>query len=111
MVKKRNKKGRTMGGRLMRIQKYLWEIGTKIKKEREEMLVGKVRLGKEKWRIVGIYTGKERIEETLNEMEQSEEETYTIIGGNFNARREEGREEEFWAQNRKKEKSTQRMEK
>jgi len=53
------------------------------------IIEGEVRVGKEKWRIIGIYM-KGNIEEYLRIMEkwikEKKEEDKVIIGGDFNAR-------------------------
>ncbi|XP_071576349.1 uncharacterized protein [Temnothorax nylanderi] len=90
MAKKKNKKGRAMGGMIMGIRKEIKEKGTEIGRGREGLIEGKVRIGKEKWNIIGVYAKKEEMEEILHELrliiEKKEEGRFTIIGGDFNAR-------------------------
>lgn len=61
----------------------------RIIKEKLEM-VGNIRVGKESWRITGMYVSKRRVKETLQELEEwiggEEEEKRIIIGGDFNAK-------------------------
>lgn len=55
-------------------------------------MIGRVKVGGERWRIVGVYI-RERVEEAFKEMEQwtkENEGVYTIIGGDFNARTGKG---------------------
>jgi len=49
---RKSKRGRNMGGMLMGIRKTIMEKGTKIERG-GGMIVGRVRQGKERWRIVG----------------------------------------------------------
>lgn len=73
------------------------------------IIVGRVKVGEERWRIVGVYVGRRGIGETLQELDEwiggEGDSEKTIIGGDFNARtgtegggimgeEEEGREEE-----------------
>lgn len=87
---RKNRKGRAMGGMIMGIRKELLEKGTKIESVREGIMMGKVRIWKEKWRITGVYIGKNGMEGTLQVLEKwmegKETGTWTIIGGDFNAR-------------------------
>ncbi|XP_077255453.1 uncharacterized protein LOC143893678 [Temnothorax americanus] len=100
MAKKKNKKGRAIGGMIMGIRKGLKEKGTTIEVDREGWIAGKVRTGGENWSIIGVYAKKEGMEEKIQElgdrMEKKEEGRYMIIGGDFNARtgQEGGRIEE-----------------
>ncbi|XP_024868251.1 trichohyalin-like [Temnothorax curvispinosus] len=100
MAKKKNKKGRAIGGMIMGIRKGLKEKGTAIEVDREGWIAGKVKTDDENWSIIGVYAKKEGMEESVQElgdrMEKKEEGRYTIIGGDFNARtgQEGGRIEE-----------------
>lgn len=39
----------------MGIRRELMEKGSRIEVEREEIVVGRVRIGKRCWRVIGIY--------------------------------------------------------
>jgi len=55
----------------------------------EGIIVGEVRQGREKWKIVGVYAsgGIERMLQKLEFwIEEKEEGIKTIVGGDFNAR-------------------------
>ncbi|XP_029171329.1 cilia- and flagella-associated protein 251-like [Nylanderia fulva] len=73
----------------MGIKKEIAEKGGMMELSKEGFVVGRVKIGKEKWRVIGVYVG-EGIEKACREMEkwteEKEEEVYTIIGGDFNAR-------------------------
>lgn len=85
----------------MGIRKELMEKGQEIKSGREVLMEGRVRVGRERWRIIGVYV-QGNMEEILKDMEEWMEEKEVgcriMIGGDFNAktRREGGavREEE-----------------
>lgn len=87
---RKNRKGRAMGEMIMWIKKDLIEERTKIESVREGIIMGKVRNGKERWRIIGVYVGKNGIKGTLQTLEkwmgEREAGIRTIIGGDFNAR-------------------------
>ncbi|XP_067208522.1 golgin subfamily A member 6-like protein 22 [Linepithema humile] len=89
VAEKKNKKGRAMGGIIMGIKKEMMEKGKKIEMEREGLIIGRIRKGKQKWRVVGVYVNG-NMEEMLQSIEQwvgeKEMEVNTIIGGDFNAR-------------------------
>lgn len=94
MTKREKRKGRAMGGILMGIRKDLLEEGTSIEMKEERILMGRVKNGRKRWRIVGVYV-KGNIEGTLQRLQQwmggREIKVRTVIGGDFNARtRREG---------------------
>lgn len=71
----------------MGIRKSSKEKGTEIEMEREGLMVRRVRIGEESWRIVGVYAKKEETLQELGQiMERKERGMYTVIGGNFNVR-------------------------
>ncbi|XP_029176098.1 trichohyalin-like [Nylanderia fulva] len=86
---RKKKRGRAKGGMIMGIKKEIAEKGGMMELSKEGFVVGRVKIGKEKWRVIGVYVG-EGIEKACREMEkwteEKEEEVYTIIGGDFNAR-------------------------
>lgn len=90
MQRRRNRKGRAMGGIILGIRK---DIALEIKQaewKEEGIVTGKVVVGKEKWRIVGVYVREDRekkLEELRKWLEGEEgEEITAIIGGDFNAK-------------------------
>jgi len=72
----------------MEIRKELMEKKRRIITEKKEM-VGRVKLEKQRWRIMGVYI-KENMEKMLQKLEEWVEEmgreVCTLIGGNFNAK-------------------------
>ncbi|XP_024884283.1 trichohyalin-like [Temnothorax curvispinosus] len=96
---RRNKKGRACGGMLLGIRKSIEEIKERRETEEEGKIEGKIRIGEEVWRIIGIYVNNnidEKLEGLKERTEEGEKGVRTIIGGDFNARtgEEEGWEEE-----------------
>lgn len=81
---RKNIKGRPRGGMVMGIRKELIEKGTKIKEVMEGMMEGRVRCGKERWRVIGMYVNGD-IEKKLEGLERGVEEREgarrTIIWG------------------------------
>lgn len=69
MARKTYRKGRAMEGMIMEIKKEIWKRGSRIEVEREGIIVGKVRVEGEKWRVVGIYA-REGIEKMLEGIEE-----------------------------------------
>lgn len=54
-AKKKNRKGRAMGGMVMGIKREIVEKGKGIEIRKEGMIVGKVKSGEQSWRVVGVY--------------------------------------------------------
>jgi len=79
------RKGRAKGGMVMGIRKELIEKGERIETEREGVISGKVRVGKQIWKVIGVYIERS-IEGVRQELEDATEEgdagTLTI-GGRF----------------------------
>lgn len=109
-ARKRNRKRRAIRGTVMRIRKKLLEEETGFEKEREAIMMGRIRRGTERWKIVRVYAKKEGLEGTLEDLkrwaEKREEGIKTIVGGDFNARtrREGGGVEEKDDEDRKERK-------
>jgi len=61
----------------------------RIERRGEGIMIGNVRVGKERWRIIGVYVGG-NIQETLQELEkwveEKDEDRRILVGGDFNAR-------------------------
>lgn len=76
----------------MGIRKELMEEGTVIERKEEGIMIGRVKKGEEKWRIVEVYVW-ENLDWTLRRIEQSAEERdlgiKTLVGSDFNARTDE----------------------
>jgi len=88
IARKRNRKGRACGGMLLGIRKELIEEEEEAGEE-EGRMVCKIKIGEEKWRIVGMYVNGEierRLESIRDWIEVKDDEVKTIIGGDFNAR-------------------------
>ncbi|KYN13305.1 hypothetical protein ALC57_14506 [Trachymyrmex cornetzi] len=80
-AKRKNKKGRTMGGMLLGIRKELY-IGEEGRKEEEEVMTGMLKVGRNKVRMVGVYINMERKLESLAEWKEGKEEgVKTVTGG------------------------------
>ncbi|EZA49489.1 hypothetical protein X777_12283 [Ooceraea biroi] len=88
-AKRKSKKGRAMGGMVMGIRKGMLNKRKKVEVGKEGLMVGKIRCGRERWRVVGVYVNGD-IEEKLERLEEwvegKEEGVKTIIGRDFNAR-------------------------
>jgi len=73
----------------MDIKKELRDRGEELKTEEEGLIEGSVRIGEEKWRIIGVYV-KDNIEKYRGRlekwMEKKKEGEKVILGGDFNAR-------------------------
>lgn len=88
LAKGRDRKGRAMGGMAMGIRKELMEKGQEIKLERERSMEGRVRVARERWRIIGVYV-QGNMKEVLKDMEEWMEEKEVrcrVMIGDFNAR-------------------------
>lgn len=84
------KRGRAMGGLVMGVRKNLVGGQVAVEAKGEGIIVGRVRIGEKRWKVIGVYVGKRGIEETLREIDEwirgEGEGEKTIVGGDFNAR-------------------------
>jgi len=86
---RKNRKGRAVGGMLLGVRKEMVTREEKEWKEREGIMVKRVRVGGEWWRIVGVYINggiEVKLEDLREWMEGKGEKIKTIVGGDFNAR-------------------------
>lgn len=61
----------------------------KREKGKEGIMVRRVKLGEDWWRVVGIYVDKsvgKKVDEIKNWLEKKGKDSKTIVGGDFNAR-------------------------
>lgn len=79
------------------------EVKKRHGREGEGMMVRKVRLGRDWWRMMGVYVNKDmkkKLEDLEEWMEVREEGVRVVIGGDFNAWTGRGggevREEKEW---------------
>lgn len=88
-ARRKNRKGRAIEGLMVRIRKEI-EIENLNQGEEKEGIMGKVmKLGEEKWRLIGVYVREDiegRMEFLRRWMEEQDGEMKTIIGRDFNAR-------------------------
>lgn len=88
LTERKNRKGRAMGGMMMRVRRGI----ETIKEDRVEvsgMMTKMIRLEGEIWRIIGVYVNgdlKEKWEIVREWAEGGSEEVRTIVGGDFNVR-------------------------
>lgn len=83
------KKGRARGGILMGIKKEMVEDKEEFNVETEGIVVGEAKLGKEDWRIIGVYVNKGIERMILNVegwIDRGKKEKSILLGGDFNAR-------------------------
>lgn len=89
-AKKRKKKGRPMRGMIMGIKEEGGRIkAAEIGEKREGIMVADIEVGREKWRVIGIYINgdmERKMEELKEWTEEKEGNKWTIVGGDFNAR-------------------------
>lgn len=95
VMKRRNRKGRTMGGMMIGIRKGIGVEAERADRETEGIMVTNIRVGEWSWRIVGVHINED-LEVKLEELEDGWKklEVKIIVGGDFNARTgEEGGED------------------
>lgn len=81
MAKRRNRKGRAIGGILLEMKKNLKMVGKK-EEGKEGRIACKIRIGEEMWRIVGIYVNgdmEKKLEGIMEWMEEEKKGIKTII--------------------------------
>ncbi|CAK9816316.1 hypothetical protein ANTPLA_LOCUS8955 [Anthophora plagiata] len=88
-AERRGKKGRAMGGMIIGVREGIRMEKDEKERGEEGIIARKIWLGKDAWKIVGVYVNKdlERKLGMLREwMEEKERGVRIIIGGDFNAR-------------------------
>ncbi|XP_066593195.1 uncharacterized protein [Prorops nasuta] len=96
-AKRQEKKGRAKGGIVMGVKKGM--NGKRKRKEEEEeegIMEIEVKIGRKEWRIIGVYVGKgiRNIEDGIRRVVEREQGRKCLIGGDWNARIGEAKEEE-----------------
>ena len=90
VAKRRNRKKRPMGGIMIGIKEEKERVKViRVEEKGEGVMAVDLRIGGEGWRMVGVYANGdiERKMEILGEwLEGQEEDKWTLIGGDFNAR-------------------------
>jgi len=89
LAKRKNKKGRAMGGMLMGVRKGIEEIEEKGQEEIEGIITTRIRIKGEQWRILGVYINGDMEEKWTRIRDWVEERKVgmrMIMGGDFNAR-------------------------
>jgi len=85
-TERENKKRKAKGGMIMGIKKEMIEKGKGVEVIRERIVMGRMKMGKQKWRIIGACVNG-NMEEILREIEgwieKKEEGIYTLIEGRF----------------------------
>ncbi|XP_077255544.1 uncharacterized protein LOC143893719 [Temnothorax americanus] len=100
---RKSRKGRAIGGMIVGVRAGIKMEREKTKKDKEGIVSIKVKLGKEWWRVVGVYINKDmdrKLEDLKEWVEEIERGVRVLIGEDFNARTgkeggfvEEGEEE------------------
>lgn len=86
-AKRESKKGRARGV-IMGVRKEL-EMVEGVDREKEGLMVRKVRIRRDWWRIIGVYVNKDlqrKVEKMKEWTEERKDGVRTVIGGDFNAR-------------------------
>ena len=87
-AKRESTKGRAIGGMIMGVREGM-ETREGEEGEKEGIMMRKVKMGGEWWRVVGVYVNKDlqrKLEELKEWMEGREAGVRVVIGGDFNAR-------------------------
>jgi len=93
MAGRKNKKGRAIGGMVIGVRNGIEVIEEEGEREIEGIIKKIIKIGEEKWRIVGVYVNgdlREKWEEIRKWVEDKGSGIKTIVGGDFNARTGEG---------------------
>ncbi|CAK9827586.1 hypothetical protein ANTRET_LOCUS5267 [Anthophora retusa] len=88
-AERRGKKGRAMGGMIIGVREGIKMVKDRKETEEEGIIARKIWLGKDAWKVIGVYVNKdlERKLGSLREwMEEKERGVRVIVGGDFNAR-------------------------
>jgi len=89
VAKKKNKKDRACGEMLLGIRKGIEKEKVMRGRPQEGLMEYRIRIGIERWRIIGVYVNKDvgvKLEKMREWMEEREEGIKTIIEEDFNAR-------------------------
>ncbi|XP_066585917.1 golgin subfamily A member 6-like protein 22 [Prorops nasuta] len=95
-AKRQEKKGRAKGRIVMGVKKGMKGKRKREEEEEEGIMEIEVKIGREEWRIIGMYVGKgiRSIEDGIRRVVEREQGKKCLIGGDWNARIGEAREEE-----------------
>lgn len=58
IARRESRRGRALGGMLMGIRKQIMEKGSRIETEKEGIIAGVVKIGKERWIVVGVHVNR-----------------------------------------------------
>lgn len=67
---KRKWEGEGIGGMMMGIKRETMEKETRMETEKEELMMGRIKRGKERWRIVRVSICKRDMERVLQDLEE-----------------------------------------
>lgn len=112
MAKRKNKKGKPMGGLIIGVKEKRGEVTviTEVKKEEAVMIVERW-VSEEKWRIVGVYAKRDmekKLEVMKEWLKEQEEDRWTIIRGISTQRQERWGEGEDWRRKQEEGRKTER---
>jgi len=92
LAKRRSKKGRAIGGMLVGVRKGIETIEEGVQEEVEGIVTKIIKIGKEKWRVIGVYSNGDlegKWEKIKDWAEDKRGGVRTVLGGDFNARTRE----------------------
>jgi len=94
LASRKSKKGRAIGGMVIGVRNGIEVIEEVEERVTEGIIKRVIKIGEQKWRIIGVYANgdvKEKWEGIREWVEDRGSKIRTIVGGDFNARRgEEG---------------------